>query len=133
MDDSQKIDRYGSHVRELQRRLRAQDEELDQSKAFAAKSQAVNDCLNTLLVLESEQTSLYESSFHVRDPALMTQFDQKKSKAQSVISRLNEIMTEEERPSIAYLQRSYRRLLEHRETPQRATWSCSVESTLQSE
>jgi len=107
VDDTAKIDRYDQHVRELQRKMRSQDEELDRSQAFAAKSQAVNDCLNTLLVLESEQTSLYESAFPVQDPALLTQFDQKKSKAQSVIARLNEIMTEEERPSIAYMDKRY--------------------------
>jgi len=106
-DDVGKVDRYESHLRELQQKLRAQDEELDRSQAFAAKSQAVNDCLNTLLVLESEQTSLYESAFEIKDSDLLSQFDQKKSKAQSVISRLNQIMTEEERPSIAYMDKRY--------------------------
>mmetsp|Transcript_112673 Transcript_112673/g.313389 ORF Transcript_112673/g.313389 Transcript_112673/m.313389 type:complete len:1773 (-) Transcript_112673:269-5587(-) len=108
VDDSARIEKYEQHVRDLQMKLRAQDEELDRSQAFAAKSQAVNDCLNTLLVLESEQTSLYEMACPITDQALMCQFDAKKSKAQTVITRLNEIMTEEERPSIAFLQRSYR-------------------------
>uniref|UniRef100_A0A7S4RTN0 Myosin motor domain-containing protein n=1 Tax=Alexandrium monilatum TaxID=311494 RepID=A0A7S4RTN0_9DINO len=107
-NDSAKIDQYEQHVRELQLKLRAQDEELDRSQAFAAKSQAVNDCLNTLLVLESEQTSLYEMACPITDKALMSQFESKKSKAQNVISRLNEIMSEEERPSIAFLHRNYR-------------------------
>jgi len=79
--------------------------ELERSKAFAKKSQAVNDCLNTLLVLESEQTSLFETACPITDQALVDQFQTKKSKAQNVISRLNDIMTEEERPSIAFLQR----------------------------
>jgi len=108
VDDSARVDKYEHHVKELQHRLRAQDEELDRSQAFAAKSQAVNDCLNTLLVLESEQTSLYEMACPITDQALMSQFESKKSKAQNVIGRLNEIMSEEERPSIAFLQRSYR-------------------------
>jgi len=107
-DDTARIDRYEDKVRDLEMKLRAQDEELDRSQAFAAKSQAVNDCLNTLLVLESEQTSLYEMACPITDEALVSQFDAKKSKAQNVIGRLNEIMSEEERPSIAYLQRSYR-------------------------
>jgi len=107
-DDTSKIDRYELHVKELQQRLKQQDEELDKSQAFAAKSQAVNDCLNTLLVLETEQTSLYEASFSVSDPNLSQKFDMKKNKAQSVISRLNEIMSEEERPSIAYMDQRYR-------------------------
>lgn len=106
-DEAGKIERYEQHLQQLQQKLREQDEDLDRSKAFAAKSQAVNDCLNTLLVLESEQTSLYESSFDIKDATLLSQFDQKKSKAQSVISRLNQIMTEEERPSIAYMDKRY--------------------------
>merc|ERR1712079_139240 len=102
-DSAARIDRYESHVRDLQMKLRAQDDELERSKAFAAKSQQVNDCLNTLLVLESEQTSLYEMNCPIADVSIASQFDAKKSKAQSVISRLNDIMTEEERPSIAFL------------------------------
>lgn len=108
IDDPAKIEKYEMHVKELQRKLHMQDQELDRSQAFAAKSQAVNDCLNTLLVLESEQTSLYESVFPVKDEALSSQFDAKKKKAQNVISRLNEIMTEEERPSIAYMDKRYK-------------------------
>jgi len=103
-DSAARIDRYESHVRDLQLKLRAQDDELERSKAFAAKSQQVNDCLNTLLVLESEQTSLYEMNCPIADVGVASQFDAKKSKAQSVISRLNDIMSEEERPSIAFLQ-----------------------------
>jgi len=107
-DDVAKIDRYEQHVQELQSKLKRQDEELQNSQAFAAKSQAVNDCLNTLLVLESEQTSLYETTFSVQDSSLLSQFDTKKSKAQSVIGRLNQLMTEEERPSIAFMDNRYR-------------------------
>jgi len=103
-DSAARIERYESHVKDLQRKLRAQDDELERSRAFAAKSQQVNDCLNTLLVLESEQTSLYETNCPIDDAGLASQFDAKKSKAQSVISRLNDIMSEEERPSIAFLQ-----------------------------
>merc|ERR1712217_162440 len=94
-DDASRMEKYENHVRDLQLKLRAQDEELDRSQAFAAKSQVVNDCLNTLLVLESEQTSLYELACPVKDDHLTSQFNAKKSKAQSVIARLNEIMTEE--------------------------------------
>merc|ERR1712048_617946 len=83
-DDASRMEKYENHVRELQLKLRAQDEDLDRSQAFAAKSQAVNDCLNTLLVLESEQTSLYESAFSVQDAALLQQVGAKKSKAQNV-------------------------------------------------
>merc|ERR1711874_281528 len=104
----EKVERYEQHVRELQSKLRAQQDDIDRSQAFAAKSQAVNDCLNTLLVLESEQTSMYEMACPIRDEALMSQFDAKKSKAQNVISRLNEIMSDEERPSIAFLHKSMR-------------------------
>jgi len=103
-DGAVRIDRYESHVRDLQLKLRAQDDELERSRAFAAKSQQVNDCLNTLLVLESEQTSLYEMNCPIADGGVASQFEAKKSKAQSVISRLNDIMSEEERPSIAFLQ-----------------------------
>jgi len=102
--DDARLDNYESHVRDLQRKLRVQDEELGRSEAFAAKSQQVNDCLNTLLVLESEQTSLYETTCDIQDERIQTQVDGKKRKAQDVISRLNEIMSEEERPSIAFLQ-----------------------------
>jgi len=110
VDDSAKIDRYEQHVRDLTLKLRTQDEELDRSQAFAAKSQAVNDCLNTLLVLESEQTSLYEMAVGntIQDQALRSQFESKKSKAQGVIGRLNEIMSEEERGSISYLHKGRR-------------------------
>lgn len=108
VDDTAKIDKYESHVHELERKLKVQDEELATSQQFAAKSQAVNDCLNTLLVLESEQTSLYESTVSIKDQSLLSQFDDKRSKAETVISRLKEIMTEEERPSIAYMDKRYR-------------------------
>lgn len=102
-DDTVKIDRYEQHVRELQQKLANQDQELEKSQAFAAKSQALNDCLNTLLVLESEQTNLYETSCPVNDPLLVSQVSARRKKAQTVMSRLHEIMSEEERPSIAFM------------------------------
>ncbi|CAE8658045.1 unnamed protein product [Polarella glacialis] len=70
-DDSSRIGDYERQVKELQTKLRSQDVELDRSQAFASKSQAVNDCLNTLLVLESEQTSLYEMACPIKAGVLL--------------------------------------------------------------
>lgn len=93
-DDSGRIERYEMHVKDLQQKLHKKDEEVEQSQAWFAKSQAVNDCLNTLLVIEAEQTALYASSVQVEDEDVQSQLNAKKSKAQHVIGRLNEIMTE---------------------------------------
>eukprot|EP00931_Biecheleriopsis_adriatica_P076367 TRINITY_DN5007_c0_g4_i1.p1 TRINITY_DN5007_c0_g4~~TRINITY_DN5007_c0_g4_i1.p1 ORF type:complete len:1783 (-),score=512.44 TRINITY_DN5007_c0_g4_i1:78-4991(-) len=97
LEDSVRLDSFGSQVQELTTKLRSKDLELSRSQAYAAKSQAVNDCLNTLLVLETEQTSLYEKACPIVDEALASQFAAKKAKAQGVIGRLNEIMGEQER------------------------------------
>eukprot|EP00747_Dinoflagellata_sp_TGD_P094130 gnl/TRDRNA2_/TRDRNA2_166009_c4_seq1.p1 gnl/TRDRNA2_/TRDRNA2_166009_c4~~gnl/TRDRNA2_/TRDRNA2_166009_c4_seq1.p1 ORF type:complete len:371 (-),score=106.67 gnl/TRDRNA2_/TRDRNA2_166009_c4_seq1:319-1293(-) len=108
--DDGKMEQYESHLRELQAKMLSKDSEIEHSQAFIAKSQAVNDCLNTLLVLESEQTNLYESACLIQDETIKAELDAKKSKASHVIGRLNDIMAEDEhfpsapgRPSIPYL------------------------------
>lgn len=105
LDDASRLERYESTMRDLEQRIRSKDEETRSKEAFIAKSQAVNDCLNTLLVLESEQTALYEESIPLHDENLRKQITAKKDKANHVIGRLNEIMNEDERPSISFLRR----------------------------
>jgi len=60
------------------------------------------------LALESEQVVLFENAVPIKDPSLLTQFEDKKAKADNVLSRLKDIMTEEERPSIAFMDRRCR-------------------------
>jgi len=108
-DDSSKLDQYSNHVRDLERKLARQEEDLEKSKALTEKSQAVNDCLNHLLLIESQQSELYESTFPVvEDRALATQVEAKKSQAKKVMSRLHQLMLEEERPSIDFMDSRYR-------------------------
>jgi len=105
--DQAQIEKYEQHLRELQQKILKKDEEMEHSQACFQKSQMVNDCLNTLLSLESAQTNLYESSCHIQDEGLRSEIDSKKTKAQTVIGRLNNIMSEEDdrssRPNLAYL------------------------------
>jgi len=97
-----RLDKYEQHVQDLQKKLQAKDLEAQTNQERFQKSQAVNDCLNTLLVLESEQASLWESSYPGQpDDRFKSQLNAKKSKAQDVIGRLNDMLNEDERPSIA--------------------------------
>jgi len=107
-DDSSRIEKYENHVRELQQKIVSKEADIEHSQVFIARSQAVNDCLNTLLVLESEQTSLYEMACPIQDDSIRTQLEAKKTKAHHVIERLNDIVNEDERPSIAFLQKGIR-------------------------
>merc|ERR1712137_824483 len=93
--DQAQIEKYEQRLRELQQKILKNDEEMEHSQACFQKSQMVNDCLNTLLSLESAQTNLYESSCHIQDEGLRLEIDAKKAKAQTVIS-LNNIMSEED-------------------------------------
>jgi chromosome segregation ATPase len=94
-DDSVRIEAYEKQVNELQLSLKKKDEDLAMEQRFVRKSQAVNDCLNTLLVLESEQSNLLQDVAPVQDSRIRSQLETKKSKAHHVIKRLNEIMNNE--------------------------------------
>jgi len=93
-DGTGRVERYEQHVRDLQQKLVRKEEAVTQSEACYAKSQQVNDCLNTLLALETDQKDLYEKTFAVQDETVRTQLEAKKSKASHVIHRLNEIMNQ---------------------------------------
>lgn len=101
-DDAARMEQYNSEMRQLKAKLQTQENELNRTQDFAKKSQAVTDCLNTLLVLESEQTGLYEKVCPITDHALASQFQEKKARAQDVLGRLNSIMGEEARQSLAF-------------------------------
>mmetsp|Transcript_47918 Transcript_47918/g.83459 ORF Transcript_47918/g.83459 Transcript_47918/m.83459 type:complete len:270 (-) Transcript_47918:208-1017(-) len=103
--DSDKVGRYEQHVRELQDTIRCKEQDLESVNEEFAKAQQVNDCLNSLLVLESESTGVLQRSVPILDDHVKVQLDQKKSKAGHVIERLNAIMKAGEqsaRPSIPY-------------------------------
>eukprot|EP00811_Abedinium_folium_P024682 NODE_3466_length_2031_cov_5.348739.p1 GENE.NODE_3466_length_2031_cov_5.348739~~NODE_3466_length_2031_cov_5.348739.p1 ORF type:complete len:674 (+),score=238.71 NODE_3466_length_2031_cov_5.348739:179-2023(+) len=85
----EKIDTYEAHMRELQQKILRKDEEMEHSQACFAKSQIVNDCLSTLLSLESDQTNIYETCAAINDESARLEIKAKKSKAQAVIGRLN--------------------------------------------
>lgn len=93
-------ERLRSQSLELTRRemeLKHKAEELNRSKAFAERTQLVNDCLNELLVLESEQSSLYENlcdNKGIKD--LDGQLAEKKAKASLILSRLNQYVKAEQ-------------------------------------
>lgn len=93
-------ERLKSQSLELTRRemeLKHKAEELNRSKAFAERTQLVNDCLNELLVLESEQSSLYENlcdNKGIKD--LDGQLAEKKAKASLILSRLNQYVKAEQ-------------------------------------
>eukprot|EP00811_Abedinium_folium_P004001 NODE_13682_length_1152_cov_4.418537.p1 GENE.NODE_13682_length_1152_cov_4.418537~~NODE_13682_length_1152_cov_4.418537.p1 ORF type:complete len:297 (+),score=124.93 NODE_13682_length_1152_cov_4.418537:238-1128(+) len=105
--DPGQVERNDRYLRDLQQKLLRKDEEVEQAQARFKKSQVLNDCLNTLLALVSDQTTLYETSVQLTDVTLRSQIDAKKAKAQAVISRLNDLMSEEDdrtsRPALAYL------------------------------
>eukprot|EP00927_Polykrikos_kofoidii_P069125 TRINITY_DN6450_c0_g3_i1.p1 TRINITY_DN6450_c0_g3~~TRINITY_DN6450_c0_g3_i1.p1 ORF type:complete len:1904 (+),score=486.14 TRINITY_DN6450_c0_g3_i1:65-5713(+) len=101
--DASRVSKYEEHVRSLEAKIRTKESDVEDVKERFAKSQAVNDCLNTLLVLESEQASIYESAGPLQDEHMREELQSKKMKASNVIGRLNEMLNDDERASIDVL------------------------------
>jgi len=97
-NEGQGLEVYQQRLAELQDTVRDREGRVHQTQAKFQRSQEVNDCLNTLLALESEQTSLYEASCSVADPGVRGVLDARKSEALHVVSRLNEIMNGDDSP-----------------------------------
>lgn len=88
-------ERLGLELRQKELELKKAREDLDRSKAFSERTQLVNDCLNSLLVLESEQNSLYEKMCAmngVKDNDIDGQLAEKKAKAKSIVGKLSQIV-----------------------------------------
>jgi len=97
--DTGRVQHYEQNLRDLQMKMARKDEELDSTQAMFMKSQQVNDCLNTLLALETEQKGIFEERNPVQDDGMARELDAKKSKASHVINRLNQIMQDDESAS----------------------------------
>jgi len=97
--DTGRVQHYEETVRDLQMKMSRKDADLESTQAMFEKSQQVNDCLNSLLALETEQKGLYEQASQRGLTLQEHELEDKRSKASHIISRLNEIMQDDERAS----------------------------------
>jgi len=82
------IEKYTLHLKELEQKVFKNDEEME-------RSHGVSDSLKASRAMESSKPS-YEPSHLTQDGAFRSDITSKKSKAQTVIGRLNNIMTHDD-------------------------------------
>jgi len=100
-------EKYSAPMEELQERISCQaielrqkdfelkktTEDLDRAQVIAGRMHLVNECLNTLLALENEQTGLYEKMCAmngVKDNDILSQLSEKKEKTTWMLGKLQE-------------------------------------------